>query len=108
MSEYIAAYTSHENVKSQLKDSLGYYRTSKEDVNEINTRKITLLNIPILAIGGEYAMGEAVKEGLNRVGNNVSGIVSSGAGHYPVEQTPDFCSSTIVDFLKKQLDFETA
>lgn len=108
MAEYISAYTMRQKVNSQLKDSLGLYRTKLNDIKEISLRMTTPLRVPILAVGGEYAMGTAVKEGLNKAGIKVCGIVSSGAGHYPIEQNIESCHEVILDFINKSIDYEIA
>ncbi|MBV1909533.1 MAG: alpha/beta hydrolase [Kangiellaceae bacterium] len=98
--EYVSAYTMDQNIESQLGYSLGYYRTSKQDSEQIKLSIVNSLDIPILAVGGEFGMGKAVEQGLRRIGSNLSGIVCEGAGHYPIEQTPEFCVPKIIEFLK--------
>jgi len=104
VSEYVAAYTSPRKVRSQLRASLGYYRTSEEDAKAIAACLVTPLDLPVLAIAGEYAMGAAVEVGLKGVGASVRGVVAREAGHYPVEQSPEYCVPAILDFLRTSLN----
>lgn len=102
--EYVSAYTLDKNIKSQLRDSLGYYRTAKQDSEQIKLSLANSLDIPILAVGGEYGMGKAVEQGFMSIGSHLKGIVCEGAGHYPIEQTPASCVPQIIDFLHASFD----
>lgn len=104
VANYIAAYTNPDKVRSQLQASFGYYRTNENDARAIASCLESPLDIPILAVAGEYAMGTAVKEGLIGIGKNVSGVVAKRAGHYPVEQAPEYCLPRIMSFLNMSLN----
>jgi pimeloyl-ACP methyl ester carboxylesterase len=96
-----AAYLQAYRRPGQLDDSLCYYRTRIPDQDAIASRSTRQLELPILAIGGEYGMGAAVAVGLKRVGRFVSPLVIGGAGHYPAEQSPDVFNPTLIRFLNK-------
>ncbi|MEM6453302.1 MAG: alpha/beta hydrolase [Cyanobacteria bacterium P01_D01_bin.105] len=97
--QYVAAYTNPKTVSSQLSDSLDYYRTQAQDEQQVKAFLCTSLSIPILAIGGEFAMGAAVKSGLARAGSDLAGFVCNGAGHYPAEQEAELFSKEVLKFL---------
>ncbi|SDS92983.1 Pimeloyl-ACP methyl ester carboxylesterase [Maribacter dokdonensis] len=83
-----------------LSATLGYYRTQEEDIKAISSRNFKIVSFPVLAIGGENAMGIAVKEGLDKIMNNPAQfLVTKHAGHYPAEQTPDIVNKKIIEFL---------
>ena len=94
-----AAYLQAYRRPGQLHDSLGYYRTRIPDQEAIASRSTRHLELPILAIGGEYGMGTAVADGLKRVGRLVSPLRIGGAGHYPAEQAPDVFNPALIRFL---------
>ena len=58
----------------------------------------------VLAIGGRYAMGSAVAEGLRPVATNVTTIVLGRSGHYPAEQEPGPAAGAITEFLRLHHD----
>lgn len=95
---YIQAYSS----ANVLRSGLGYYRTREADlraVQELTSSPIT--EVPVLALGGRYAMGSAVAEGLRPLAQNLTGHIFEESGHYPVEQEPDAVSRVILEFLTR-------
>lgn len=95
-----AAYLQAYRRPGQLQDSLAYYRTRPADREAVAVRSARLLELPVLAIGGEYGMGTAVADGLKRVGRSVSPVRIDGAGHYPAEQAPAGVNAALLGFLK--------
>ncbi|MDR2280733.1 MAG: alpha/beta hydrolase [Gordonia sp. (in: high G+C Gram-positive bacteria)] len=93
---YIDAYRAEE----VLEAGLGYYRTRADDVTDVNRLRSDPVAVPVLAVGGRYAMGSAVVEGLRPLATNVSGVVLDRSGHYPVEQEPEQAGRAVVAFLE--------
>ncbi|MDQ1122224.1 pimeloyl-ACP methyl ester carboxylesterase [Microbacterium trichothecenolyticum] len=82
----------------------GYYRTRSDDVNYVRrllTRRITP---PVLAIGGRFAMGSAVGDGMRAVAEDVTSVVLDDSGHYPLEQEPEEAGRAVIQFLRKRHD----
>lgn len=86
-----------------LEAALGYYRTPSEDIADLQRLRENPLSVPILAIGGRYAMGSAVAAGLRPLATDMSGIVFQRSGHYPVEQEPAQSAHAIIAFLHRHL-----
>ena len=86
-----------------LAASLGYYRTATQDAEDIAARADPPLRVPVLTIGGEYAMGTAVKWCLAARAVDVRHLEVPGAGHYPAEQRPDLVAPALVAFLSEHL-----
>ncbi len=97
----MAAYLEFYSKPNQLVNTLGYYRTRETDVKEVLARSGVPLEVPILAIGGQYGMGKSVEVGMRHVAKNVKGIVLENAGHYPAEQTSDKFSRRLLAFLNE-------
>ena len=95
IAEYLVGYVSD----TQLAPTLGYYRSRAKDIADVNLSRKEPLNIPILALGGEYGMGSAVESGLKGIGNNISATIISNAGHYPAEQEPELVLKSLLPFL---------
>ncbi|NQD42412.1 alpha/beta fold hydrolase [Glutamicibacter halophytocola] len=98
VNSYIQAYSR----SGVLEAGLSYYRTRSGDVADVR-RLLTgpLMKTPVLAIGGRYAMGSAVAEGMRLLATNVNGLVFNSSGHYPLEQEPIETSQAILAFLHR-------
>lgn len=94
---YVDAY----RAEGVLEGGLGYYRTRADDVADINSLRSDPVAVPVLAVGGHYAMGSAVYEGLRPLATDVSGVVLERSGHYPMEQEPDAAARAVVAFLER-------
>lgn len=96
ITEYLEGYSG----ESQLASTLGYYRSRTKDLLDIRSGRDWPLDIPILALGGEYGMGKAVGLGLGEFGTNVKSKVIRNAGHYPAEQEPELFLGELLNFLE--------
>jgi pimeloyl-ACP methyl ester carboxylesterase len=97
---YIDAYATD----GVLAAGLGYYRTRADDIADVKLLRENPIGTPVLAIGGRYAMGSAVAEGLRPVATNVTTIVLGRSGHYPAEQEPGPAADAITEFLRLHHD----
>ncbi|RZU62781.1 alpha/beta fold hydrolase [Zhihengliuella halotolerans] len=94
---YVEAYAA----AGVLEAGLGYYRTRAADIADVERIQKNPIQTPVLAIGGRYAMGPAVAEGLRPVATDVLEAVLEQSGHYPAEQEPEAAASVIVEFLQQ-------
>lgn len=94
---YIAAYTT----PGVLDAGLSYYRTRDADLADIKLLGTAQITTPVLALGGRYAMGDAVASGIRHVATDVTGTVLDHSGHYPVEQEPEQATGAIIEFLHR-------
>lgn len=94
---YIDAY----GLPAALRAGLGYYRSRVDDVRGVETLITKPLATPTLAIGGRFAMGSAVADGMRAVACDVTGIVADRSGHYPLEQEPVLIGHTVVELLRQ-------
>jgi pimeloyl-ACP methyl ester carboxylesterase len=97
---YIDAYTTD----GVLDAGLGYYRTQTDDITDITLLRENPIHTPVLAIGGRYAMGTAVADGLRPLATDVTTAVLERSGHYPAEQEPEPTAHTITEFLRQHHD----
>ncbi|MFD3401456.1 alpha/beta fold hydrolase [Kribbella sp. NPDC058693] len=94
---YIDAYTTAD----ALEAGLGYYRARADDITDVRRLQAKPIHTPVLALGGRYAMGTAVADGLRTLSTQVTGLVLEQSGHYPAEQEPEPAAEAIVDFLSQ-------
>jgi len=60
--------------------------------------------MPVLAIGGEKSSGDAVRAVMQKVANDVQGLVIDGAGHFIAEEAPDAVLAGLTAFLAPYRD----
>jgi pimeloyl-ACP methyl ester carboxylesterase len=94
--EYIRQYSK----PGALRASFEVYRAAFEDAEQNKQYAKVKLGMPILAIGGEEAVGNATTTTFQKVANNVSGIVLPNTGHFIPEERPKVLVNYILDFFK--------
>jgi pimeloyl-ACP methyl ester carboxylesterase len=97
---YIDAYTRDD----ALEAGLGYYRSRADDIADVQRLQENPIHTPVLAIGGRYAMGSAVADGLRTLSTHVTGVVLEQSGHYPAEQEPEPTAQAVIEFLHRHRD----
>ncbi|CAM3234276.1 alpha/beta fold hydrolase [Tsukamurella hominis] len=83
---------------------LAHYRTRADDLADVDEFRTDPIRTPVLAIGGRFAMGAAVAEGLRPVASDVRSVVLEESGHYPAEQEPERTAEVVIDFLRRHGD----
>jgi pimeloyl-ACP methyl ester carboxylesterase len=97
----IAEYTAHLRKDGHLTASYDYFRAFHRDVEDtIRSRETgkTPLSMPVLAIGGEGALGQAVVDLAQRYASDVTGHVLP-CGHWIPEEMPEFLLKHLLPFL---------
>ena len=97
--EYLRTFSGIEGVLG----ALGVYRaafTTIEQTEPLRTRKLTL---PLTGIGGERSRGaDLMREMLQTVAENVTGITAPGAGHFVPEERPDVIINSVLAALRAE------
>jgi pimeloyl-ACP methyl ester carboxylesterase len=97
----IAEYTAHLRKDGHLTASYDYFRAFHRDVEDtIRSRETgkTPLSMPVLAIGGEGALGQAVVDLAQRYATDVKGAVFP-CGHWIPEESPELLLKHLLPFL---------
>ncbi|CAM3699420.1 alpha/beta fold hydrolase [Tsukamurella ocularis] len=102
--EVLAAYVDAYRPAAAHAAGLALYRTRSADLADVAGLARNPIRTPVLAIGGRYAMGEAVAQGLRPVAADVRGAVLAESGHYPAEQEPERTAQVVIDFLRQHGD----
>ena len=68
--------------------SLGVYRAAFTTIDQTTPLKKDKVEIPVLAIGGENALGAKVAQMVEAVAKNVTGKVIPACGHFIPEEEP--------------------
>ena len=94
--EYIKQYSK----PGAMRAGFEYYRAVFEDAKQNKECGKEKLDMPILTIGGEAALGNMTTISFQNVANNVIGITLPYTGHFIPEERPNFLIKQILDFFK--------
>ena len=94
--EYIKQYSK----PGAMRAGFEYYRAIFEDAEQNREYGEKKLDVPILAIGGEAAIGNYTAITFQQVANNVTGITLPNTGHFIPEERPNFLIKQILEFFK--------
>jgi pimeloyl-ACP methyl ester carboxylesterase len=87
-----------------LRGSFGQYRAFDASISQNQQRKNTRLTLPVLAIGGEEALGQGVIDTMKFVADDVQGVILPGSGHWLAEQAPEQLVAALTPFLAPYAD----
>ena len=94
--EYIKQYSK----PGAMRAGFEYYRAVFEDAKQNKEYGKEKLEVPILTIGGESALGNLTTISFQKIANNVIGITLPNTGHFIPEERPNFLIKQILDFFK--------
>jgi len=95
----VAVYLEAYSADGQLDVDIGFYACQPTDLATIERLRRRRLEVPVLTIGGAYAMGYAVSVAFRQLATTVDHVQSECSGHYPIEQDPEVTVGPAVDFL---------
>jgi pimeloyl-ACP methyl ester carboxylesterase len=94
----VAEYAAHLRRPGHLGASYAYFRTFHGDVEATIRHRETPLAMPVLAIGGEGALGQAIPDQMQMYAGDVTGAVFP-CGHWVAEESPDLLLKHLLPFL---------
>jgi pimeloyl-ACP methyl ester carboxylesterase len=92
---YTAAYARPGRMRAGWAYFVSFPQTAK-DFEELARMK---LQMPVLAIGGEKALGTALVDQAKAVANDATGVVLQNTGHWVMEENPKETMDALVKFL---------
>ena len=96
----LAVYLEAYSAEGQLEADIALYACRSDDLRTIARLSRRPLTVPVLTIGGRYAMGTAVEDAFRQLATEVDHVQSESSGHYPVEQDPETVVQPILQFLR--------
>ncbi len=81
-----------------------YYRAAAESAGQNIAFSKSKLAMPLLALGGEIAMGDNLRKSVEALAIEVQGGVVKDCGHYLVEEQPEQTARTLLDFFQQVED----
>ena len=94
--EYIKQYSK----LGAMRAGFEYYRAIFEDAQNNKEYAKQKLDMPILSVGGEKAIGNLTTTSFQKVANNVTGMTLPNTGHFIPEERPNFLTKEILGFFK--------
>lgn len=80
--------------------AFSYYRAAFSDtgLQQNRARAANTLRMPVLAIGGQYSVGNGMASTMKLVAGDVRGQTIAGAGHFVLEESPAQVAEAILNF----------
>ncbi|NML41347.1 alpha/beta hydrolase [Chitinophaga sp. G-6-1-13] len=92
--------TYYNDYKGTMKNGFDYYRAFGESAKQ-NQSFSGKLSIPVLAIGGRYALAERVGDAIRKIADHVQVETIEECGHYVPEEQPEQINKLILTQIKK-------
>ncbi len=94
-----AAYTAAYSRPGRMQAGWAYFESFPQTAKEFAALSATKLAIPLLTIGGEKSLGEALGQQGRLVASDVTVVVLKDAGHWILEEKPKETTEALVRFL---------
>ena len=94
----VAEYAAHLRLPGHLEASYAYFQTFPGDAGATIRHRETPLAMPVLAIGGEGALGKAIPDQMQLYAGDVTGAVFP-CGHWVAEESPELLLKHLLPFL---------
>ena len=95
---YVKAYSAPD----RWSGGMGYYRSIFDSIEQNRATASTRLTMPVLAVGGESSLGEAMAKSAGQAAQNVQAAVIADCGHYVPEERPAELLSILLPFALAQ------
>jgi pimeloyl-ACP methyl ester carboxylesterase len=92
---YVAAYSK----PGRMKAAWAYFDSFPETAKDFAQLSQTKLTMPVLSIGGDKSLGEALGQQTKLVATDVSVVVVKNSGHWIMEEQPQETMDALVKFL---------
>jgi pimeloyl-ACP methyl ester carboxylesterase len=93
-------YTEAYSRPGRMKAGWGYFDSFPQAAKDFGEMSKTKLTMPVLSIGGEKSLGEALGQQMKLVGINVTVVIVKDAGHWILDEQPKETTEALVKFLR--------
>jgi pimeloyl-ACP methyl ester carboxylesterase len=94
---YIAAYSR----PGRMAAGWAYFASFPKTADDFANLAKTQLNIPVLSIGGDKSLGQALGAQARLISANVTVVVLRNTGHWIMEENPTGTMSALTNFLQR-------
>jgi pimeloyl-ACP methyl ester carboxylesterase len=92
---YIAAYSR----PGRMRSAWSYFVSFQQAAKDFSQLSQTKLKMPVLSVGGEKSLGDALGQQVKLVATDATVVVIKGAGHWILEEKPKETTDALVKFL---------
>ncbi len=92
---YAAAYAR----PGRMRAGWAYFVSFQQAAKDFAQLSQTKLTMPVLVIGGEKALGEALGKQMKLVASDVTIVILKNTGHWVLEERPNETTDALVKFL---------
>jgi pimeloyl-ACP methyl ester carboxylesterase len=92
---YLAAYSR----PGRIQAAWGYFASWPQTAKDFAQMAQTKLTMPVLSIGGDKSLGEALAAQIKLVATDVTVVIVKNSGHWILEEQPKQTTEAIVNFL---------
>ena len=93
------AYTAAYSRPGRMRAGWAYFVSFQQAARDFAQLSQTKLTMPVLVIGGEKALGDALAQQMKLVASNVSVVVLKDTGHWVMEERPKETTEALQKFL---------
>jgi pimeloyl-ACP methyl ester carboxylesterase len=93
------AYTTAYSRPGRMRAGWAYFVSFQQAAKDFAQLSQTKLTMPVLVIGGEKALGDALAQQMNLVASNVTVVVLKDTGHWVLEENPKQTTEALQKFL---------
>src|SRR3984893_2250980 len=93
------AYTEAYSRPGRMRAGWAYFVSFPQAAKDFAQLSQTKLTMPVLAIGGEKALGEVLAQQMKLVASDVTVVVLKNTGHWVLEENPKETTEALVKFL---------
>ena len=95
----ITEYASHYATPGGMTAGFNFYRALRDDVPFAATLRDQNLTMPVMAIAGQYGVGERLADALRPETRDLESVIAPDCGHFVAEEAPDFFCEHLEKFL---------
>ena len=92
-------YAAHLRQPGHTRATFEYFRAFRDDISDTTRERSNPLTMPVLAIGADAVLGQAVHDQIVAYAENVTGEVVR-SGHWIAEEIPDRLTELLLPFLR--------
>src|ERR1700687_1836446 len=93
-------YTEAYSRPGRMKAGWGYFDSFPQAAKDFAEMSKTKLTMPVLSIGGEKSLGEALGQQMKLVATDVTVVIVKDAGHWISDERPKETTEALVNFLR--------
>jgi pimeloyl-ACP methyl ester carboxylesterase len=93
------AYTTAYSRPGRMRAGWAYFVSFQQAAKDFAQLSQTKLTMPVLVIGGEKALGDALAQQMNLIASNVTVVVLKDTGHWLMEENPKQTTEALQKFL---------